>query len=117
MRALVVVAAVAFLLSVTTPLTAKPNADGIYTVMGVGVASCGTWTTNHSANDDGARIQDEWIFGYLSAFNAWAPGTNNVTGDTDNAGATAWVTNYCSAHPLDTVAAAATALLAALVKH
>jgi len=100
-----------------TTSDAKPDANGQYMVLGTGGSSCGTWASDHSPLTVTGQAEDSWILGYVTAFNVWGAGTSNASGDTDNAGITSWVTNYCQAHPLDTVFVAARSLLVALASH
>jgi hypothetical protein len=58
-------------------------------------------------------VQD-WVVGYLTAYNEWVAPDGNISAGTDNDGIAAWMDNYCQAHPLDNVARAARALVVEL---
>lgn len=62
-----------------------------------------------------ALIFQNWVLGYLSAYNNFKSSSGNVTGATpgrtDNEGLFAWIDSYCGSHPLDTVSIATEALI------
>ena len=55
-----------------------------------------------------------WLGGFLSAYNYFVPGVSDITGGTDFAGLEAWIDNYCSQNPLDSLNVAAVALVTLL---
>ena len=79
-------------------------------VSGDGVASCAAWTARHQQYHDPSGIpQDDWLFGYITAVNQFAPDSNNgnIQGSSDDDALVAWVSTYCAREPLDTVARSA----------
>lgn len=110
MRKATIVAVVALFWAVA-PAISKPNASGTVAVMGAGANSCGTWTTEHQAPSARSTADDEWVLGYLTGVNSFGAGSSNISGNIDNAGVLAWVTNYCTSHPLDPINIAASSLV------
>ena len=51
-----------------------------------------------------------WLLGYITASNEFGPGSSDLTRATDVEGLKSWVDNYCTAHPLKTLAEAARSL-------
>lgn len=97
-----------------------PVADSFrYAVYGVGLRSCGEWTSDRRANGADAIIKLTWLGGYLSGQNAVLSAALNRTVDilegTDLNGAAAWIDNYCAAEPLASLSTAAQALSAELM--
>lgn len=92
-------------------LTGPLNAQEGIAVIGYQSVSCGTWTKDRREHSVALGAYEGWIEGFLSglAFTKW-PAQNPLVGiDTD--AAFAWVDNYCSAHPLDTLSVATFALM------
>jgi hypothetical protein len=90
-------------------LVATAQAGFAATIIGRGVASCGTWTADRRAPNGGAAIADEgWVVGFLSGANVESEGnsTDFLVG-TDADAIFAYIDNYCSAHPLDQISTGA----------
>jgi hypothetical protein len=86
-----------------------------YTTLGAGTALCGRWTDAHkSRNALLAGAFNQWILGYLTAFNVWK--VKDLVSNTDNSGILEWVSNYCADHPLERVDNAALALVVELTE-
>ena len=84
-------------------------------VLGNGNGSCGSWTRDKSLNP----VQRAWVFGYVTASSQWLLPPErgvmrNLAEGTDADGVSAWVDNYCSSHPLETIYSAAEALVVVL---
>jgi hypothetical protein len=73
---------------------------------GAGATSCGTWTHEHQQRSVNATLQDQWVFGYVTAEELLSP-TKRAKQDVDNQALLAWVTKWCAQNPLESVAAAA----------
>lgn len=83
-------------------------------VAGDGSVSCAAWTAQHKQYRDPAGIPlDDWLFGYITAVNQFAPDSNNgnIQGASDDDAVVGWVSDYCAKQPLDTVARAAGLLI------
>lgn len=74
-------------------------------IQGFGSSSCGLWTevraNRHNPSDLRFLQAQEWISGYLSAYNAYVSPSGNVagTGKTDQEGMYVWIDQYCQGHP------------------
>ena len=88
-----------------------------YMTLGAGTASCGRWTDVHkSRNDVLAGDFDQWVLGYVTAFNVWREKGLLGNRNTDNAGILEWVSNYCAGHPLERIDNVALTLVVELTK-
>jgi hypothetical protein len=97
-----------------------------YWVAGQGIDSCGTWSANKppptTDEDDSSKIGRElahgiarqehfaWVQGYLSGISHERASVSSALGKTDGAAQEAWIDDYCTSHPLATLAKAAEAL-------
>src|SRR5437016_2491205 len=79
---------------------------GEYQVMGMGSRSCGWFVSAHDTDEWRFEIM-QWILGYLTAFNVITPNTYSIQGNADTKGLELWISNYCQAHPLESIATAA----------
>jgi hypothetical protein len=85
------------------------EAQGFVT-WGAGTKSCGDWTAGHyDPNSLEAVAQNAWLGGFLTAADAYGAPESSAPQQSFNA-VTAWMENYCSANPLDTITTAAIAL-------
>jgi hypothetical protein len=109
-----IVAAALAILAYSAQSSAAPDKTGVIVVLGYGLSSCGTWTSDHTSKASGSFAEDQWVLGYVTSFNAWGSGTNNASGDSDNTGLLEWVNNYCAQYPLNTISQASAALMVAL---
>jgi hypothetical protein len=82
-----------------------------YTVIGYGGQTCGKWTQDRNHNEFGARLNEAWLLGFISARNGSSQAGFDITQDADNAGLFVWIDNYCAAHPLVLIADAAARLI------
>ncbi len=81
-------------------------ADG-YKIFGIGVNSCGAWTTDHlGPNSRKAIADDAWLSGFITAVDAYGPSEFSAPRATFDRMAE-WIAKYCHAHPLDSIASAA----------
>jgi len=85
-------------------------------IRGVGTASCGQWTAHRKQRDLLTSAFESWLMGYLSAFATWKEGGMEMLDATDNEAFVAWVSNYCEAHPLDSIDSAALSLISEMAR-
>ena len=82
-----------------TALSAPADAadsQGYYKTIGVGQKTCGEFLdANTKKDDDYSRFQD-WLAGYVSAYNRWTPGVSSVAGNTPMATHAAWLVEFCT---------------------
>ena len=88
---------------------------GVYAVRGSGMASCGKWVQNR--RERGAPYYEEagWLAGYVTAVNAYEWPERDIAQGLHADGIEGWIDTYCSAHPTDSLAVAAHALIAELL--
>ena len=84
---------------------------------GAGLGSCGEWSAEHpnqriSVTMRNAYLQ-QWVLGFVSGFSRTFP---EPPRQTDANAIMAWITQYCVAHPLDTVSTASRELTEELSK-
>lgn len=108
--------------------TAPAFAEGgnNFIVVGVGNQSCGVWIKDHSEHEsDGSNTwttitENAWLGGFITGLNASLSAATskdvNISGSANVDAMAQWITNYCTANPLDTVAMAALALTSELIK-
>lgn len=90
------------------PFVAEAS-DG-FLVNGAGVVSCGK-ILEHMGREEGSLQIKQWIWGYLSAYNEFHKEQVNFP---DDASLIAYVRNYCTNKPLDSLLRATKALLSEL---
>ncbi len=116
----------------------QAEAQGTYAIYGVGKNSCGMWLEGRdkfagksavpvsetgalAVTDAGAlavtRMREQWVIGYVSAFNLWGPWpegwpeVRDIGKGTDEAGMLVWIDNWCRDNPLEQVASATEVLI------
>jgi hypothetical protein len=65
---------------------------------GAGATSCGLWLQEHRGRTPGAAVQDNWLFGFVTAEEFFSD-TKRFK-NPDNAALIAWVSDYCAKKPL-----------------
>lgn len=89
---------------VTTQTNAQ-NANGVYSVIGRGLESCGKFTTaaneaTYHKNRNNWNTYLTYTQGYLTGLNQYLPDNRNILGGTDVDGAMAFLEKYCRENPL-----------------
>jgi hypothetical protein len=89
------------------------RAANLTPVFGAGAATCGYWLQHTAKDDVNHVILGAWIEGYLTANNRQRADSHApfVGLSTDESGRGAWVSQYCQAHPLDSLCSATWALV------
>jgi hypothetical protein len=90
------------------------SSSGEFTVLSVGNNSCGSWTQARRSNT--AAGFEGWVLGYLTGFNEFSPGGDDITAGTDHAGIFAALDKFCLEKPMETVARASADVLLQLMK-
>ena len=85
-----------------------------YQAFGVGLESCGAWTTAKEEKSSKQPNYYNWIGGYLTAYNRWVESESGPVSKTKMRGVAAWIDNYCRDNPLEVVATAAERLIYAI---
>ena len=87
-----------------------------YVIFGAGSRSCGSWLQVRSQALPDTVVLQSWILGYITSVNANVLSVNrDVTSGAAPDTLFSWIDNYCAAHPLESVARAASALLDSLM--
>ena len=90
--------------------------NGAFTNLSMGTKSCGAVVSDRDAPGEAKMHNSVWVAGYLTAYNEYVVGRKNIAAGTDPAAWDLWIHNYCTANPLENLAAAASALVAELLK-
>jgi hypothetical protein len=105
--------AAVFVVLLATP---PAHAGSQYVIFGAGSRPCGSWLQVRTQALPEDAVLQSWVLGYITSVNA---NLLSVTQDV-SAGASpetlfAWIDNYCTTHPLDSLARATSALLDSLL--
>jgi hypothetical protein len=94
-------------------LSAAPaRAASEYMILGAGGRPCGSWLQVRSQALPDSAVLQSWVLGYITSVNAnFLTSSPDVTEGANPDALFSWIDNYCAAHPLDTLARAASALL------
>lgn len=107
--------AAAFCLALLCFAGAAPAANSRFMVLGVGASSCGVWTADRQGHDVWSKAKaftdEAWVEGFLTGYNNYGSGSNNVSSATDPDGVFAYIDNWCRQHPLRDIATASEALI------
>lgn len=97
--------ALLLLAAVSTPVT--------YTILGEGTLTCGVWTDRRQAEPNRILPEMAWVSGYVTAMARVDTALTHRQIASGLAGSPIdhWIDNYCTAHPLDKVETAASALV------
>jgi hypothetical protein len=95
------------LMALTAGLITGRPAEG-YSLIGLGVSSCGAWTA--ARRNQRAFGYEQWVLGFLSG-TGFAQGQfgNDPLNNTDADGVWGWLDIYCLGHPLDNLGVAGAA--------
>ena len=88
--------------------------NGKFLALGAGMNSCGQWTKAR-VEGDLPMVDVNWIQGFISSHNHYAPGPNDLGMGMKLDALRSWVDNYCSQHPSDLLVSAAEALVIELI--
>ncbi len=99
--------------------TAAGAADkfGRYTTFGAGNNSCESWLSEREKGDPRAWELQQWLLGYVSAYNNWVHVGQNVAGGTNAKGMFTWIDTYCADRPRDRLATVVEELILDLKKN
>jgi hypothetical protein len=87
------------------------------TVKGLGNKPCSAWTEAHRTKKGDATLQDTWLAGFMTGFNAYGlKDSKDVAAGVDPTAIQATVSSYCQSHPSDTLFKASVALIGDLQK-
>lgn len=92
------------------------DASGTYTTFGTGNITCERWLEDRKKDDAPKWQRQEWLLGYLSAYNNWVHRGQNVAEGRDDKSLFAWIDTYCREHTGDLLATATENLILNLKK-
>ena len=78
--------------------------SGNYTAFGAGNNTCESWLTERGKGEPQAWQLQQWLLGYVSAYNNWVHKDRNVADGTDAKGMFTWVDKNCADRPRDLLA-------------
>jgi hypothetical protein len=97
-------------------LAVPADAGDQYVILGAGGRPCGSWLQVRSQALPDSAVLQSWLLGYITSVNANLLSVNqDVTGGASADALYSRIDNYCAAHPLDTLARAAGALIDSLL--
>jgi hypothetical protein len=99
--------------AIAEPLPPAQDQEGVI-AFGIGGRSCGNWTQWRQSKSVNAGLSTQWVAGFLSGKNTQSDFSNpqdDPLRGADFAGLMAWIDNYCSSHPLESIHAAANMLM------
>jgi hypothetical protein len=89
---------------------------GSYTTFGAGNNSCESWMTERGKAEPRAWQLQQWLLGYVSAYNNWVHKGQNVADGTNAKGMFDWVDKYCADRPGEVLATVVEELILDLKK-
>ncbi len=81
-------------------------------IIGPGAITCGHWIQARKTDDTPDPLA--WVLGFISSYNHYRD--RNIFGSADHSAIAAWIDNYCTKNPLDTVYIGTVALVSELEK-
>ena len=97
-------------LGIVAALSLWPPQASAFKLIGAGTDACATWTADRRTPDGKAALQDaQWVVGYLSGIGYEGPSDVDPLNGVDAEAVWTWIDNYCRAHPMDEIRAAAEA--------
>ncbi len=69
--------------------------DGYYTIQGVGIETCEVWLGERQSDGPTAWYHQQWVLGYLTAFNRWVHDDSDVANKLPSDKLFTWLDEYC----------------------
>jgi len=96
-------------------LAAPARAGDQYVIFGAGSRPCGSWLQVRSQALPDSTVLQSWVLGYITSINANVLKiSQDVASGASSDALFSWIDNYCAAHPLDSLARAASSLVDSL---
>lgn len=102
--------AAAFLLCASV-VSRAADPDGYYTIQGVGKDDCEAWLSERQSDGPIAWYTQQWVLGYLTAFNRWVYNGSDVATNLNSEKLFAWIDEYCHRNPRQNLSLATEALV------
>lgn len=107
--------ATVFVVAAISPLTATGRVtDDRFAVFSVGADSCSHYLSARQQGNEAFLPYQQWLLGYLSAFNAIVADTYDILGGHKNRHWIDWLDRYCKRHPGESLVSASAALTVSL---
>lgn len=90
-------AAILVAMSLGVPATWAADSQGQYTVYGAGGLSCGDWAKGRN-NAENFEVIKQWFMGFVTAYNLYTPGMNDVGANVDLKQLYNIIDEYCLDH-------------------
>lgn len=90
------------------------DSQGYYTIQGVGQESCEIWLGERRSNGPTAWYHQQWVLGYITAFNRWVYDGSNVAVHVAPDKLFGWLDEYCNRNPQKNLSLATEELVAKL---
>jgi hypothetical protein len=87
------------------------DADGTYMVHGSGQTTCREWLIDSRIGDSGAWQLQQWVLGYLTAYNEFVRGPADIAEGMGADGVFAWIDTYCGASQADNLGQSVRAMI------
>ena len=85
--------------------------DGTYVVHGSGQTTCREWLIDARIGDSGAWQLQQWVLGYLTAYNEFVRGPADIADGMGADGVFNWIDTYCGASQGDNLGQAVRAMI------
>ena len=112
-RALVLAAA---LMLTAHAMARAADPQGYYTIQGVGVENCEVWLGERLSDGPTAWYHQQWVLGYITAFNRWVHEDSNVAVNIGTDKLFEWLDEYCHRNPEKNLSLATEELIGQLWK-
>jgi hypothetical protein len=107
-------AAVFFLLALSSYAEALDSSGTRYSIQGTGTKSCGAYLEARRQRGIEEVQFSAWLAGFITAVNYELQDTYDVLGSTDIYGALGWVDNFCQSNPTESFSRASVLLAKSL---
>ncbi len=110
-RALILATAILVLICLGGPGARAADPNGYYTIKGVGIETCEAWLGERYEDGPIAWYKQQWVLGYLTAFNRWVHKGSNIAGELTSEQMFDWIDDYCQRNIRQTLSLATEALV------
>ena len=110
-RAIAICAAWALSAAVAPGRSLAFDADGTYMVHGSGQTTCREWLIDARIGDSGAWQLQQWVLGYLTAYNEFVRGPADIADGMGSEGVFNWIDTHCGASQGDSLGQAVRAMI------
>ena len=87
------------------------DADGTYMVHGTGQSTCREWLIDRRIGDAGAWQLQQWVLGYVTAYNEFVRGPADIIDGLQAEGLFSWFDAHCGTNQTDVLSSAIRTLI------